>query len=65
MEASTSTLPSTIEQPLSTNSTMIPIHLTTRLSKYTIPNQQYMIPSDWKRYQLSELLNKVLEHGKL
>lgn len=32
---------------------------TTRTS-YTIPSQTYMLPNSWKRFQLSQLINKVL-----
>lgn len=43
----------------------IPVRLTTRSSKHAIPEAKYMIPSDWRRYQLSELINKVLNYGAL
>ncbi|KAG8720800.1 ribosome biogenesis protein ytm1 [Ceratobasidium sp. 394] len=36
-----------------------PITLTTR-TKYVIPSSQYMIPTSWARYHLSQLINKVL-----
>ncbi|ORY31788.1 putative chromosome organization and biogenesis-related protein [Naematelia encephala] len=38
----------------------LPISLFTRHSDLTIPQSTYMIPSSWRRYQLSELINKVL-----
>lgn len=43
----------------------IPIKLTTRASRHAIPEAKYMVPSDWRRYQLSELINKVLGYGEL
>ena len=42
--------------------TMIPIRLTSRADKHAIPESKFMVPSDWKRFQLSELINKVLEN---
>ncbi|KZV96952.1 ribosome biogenesis protein YTM1 [Exidia glandulosa HHB12029] len=36
-----------------------PVVFTTRTS-YTIPSQTYMLPNTWKRFQLSQLINKVL-----
>lgn len=39
----------------------IPIRLTSRSERYAIPESKYMVPSDWRRFQLSELINKVLE----
>lgn len=36
-----------------------PVVFTTRTS-YTIPSQTYMLPNGWKRFQLSQLINKVL-----
>ncbi|EJD54212.1 WD40 repeat-like protein [Auricularia subglabra TFB-10046 SS5] len=36
-----------------------PVVFTTRTS-YTIPAQTYMLPSSWRRFQLSQLINKVL-----
>ncbi|MBW0462431.1 hypothetical protein O181_002146 [Austropuccinia psidii MF-1] len=46
------------------SSTMIAVRLVTRSVRYAIPNAKYMVPSDWKRFQLSELINKVLEHSQ-
>ncbi|EGG05904.1 uncharacterized protein MELLADRAFT_74936 [Melampsora larici-populina 98AG31] len=43
---------------------MIPVRLVTKSKQYAIPNAKYMVPSDWKRFQLSELINKVLEHSQ-
>lgn len=39
----------------------IPINLYTQNPSHAIPQSTYLIPSDWKRYQLSELINKVLQ----
>jgi ribosome biogenesis protein YTM1 len=38
----------------------LPINLFTRNPSHSIPQSTYFIPSDWRRYQLSELINKVL-----
>ncbi|GAA94305.1 uncharacterized protein L969DRAFT_90027 [Mixia osmundae IAM 14324] len=39
---------------------MIPVRLRTTTSQYKIPESQYLVPADWRRYQLSELINKVV-----
>ena len=39
----------------------LPVRLSTRSAVYAIPPDQYMIPSHWKRFQLSQLINKVLD----
>lgn len=36
-----------------------PVTFTTR-TPYPLPSQKFMIPSTWKRYQLSQLINKAL-----
>ncbi len=38
----------------------LPINLFTRSTTHSIPQSTYFIPSDWRRFQLSELINKVL-----
>lgn len=38
----------------------LPIILSTRSPHYQIPAEKYLIPSSWKRFQLSQLINKVL-----
>jgi ribosome biogenesis protein YTM1 len=39
----------------------VAIQLTTKSSKHpSIPLSRYYVPVSWKRFQLSELLNKVL-----
>ena len=40
----------------------LPINLFTRDSPLAIPPSTYFLPSQWKRYQLSELINKVLNN---
>lgn len=44
---------------------MIPIRLTSRADKHAIPESKFMVPSDWKRFQLSELINKVLDNEQV
>lgn len=39
----------------------LPVRLFTRSTQYAIPPDQYLIPSHWKRFQLSQLINKVLD----
>lgn len=61
--ASTSTLP-----PLPTKGgeeRQIAIRLTTRDNLYSIPSTKFLVPSSWRRFHLSELINKVLENCKL
>jgi hypothetical protein len=40
-----------------------PILFTTE-TRYPLPSQNFMIPSSWKRYQLSQLINKALSLPK-
>ncbi|KAH9460050.1 hypothetical protein MJO28_004288 [Puccinia striiformis f. sp. tritici] len=40
---------------------MVSIRLSTKSVRYSIPNAKYLVPSDWKRFQLSQLINKVLQ----
>ncbi|PLW32824.1 hypothetical protein PCANC_18826 [Puccinia coronata f. sp. avenae] len=40
---------------------MVTVRLTTKSIQYSIPNAKYLVPSDWKRFQLSQLINKVLQ----
>ncbi|KAA1475222.1 WD40 repeat-like protein [Dentipellis sp. KUC8613] len=37
----------------------LPVIFTTR-TQYPLPSQKFMIPASWKRYQLSQLVNKAL-----
>lgn len=45
----------------------LPINLFTQDPSNAIPQSTYLLPSSWRRFQLSELINKVLqntpEHG--
>ncbi|WWD18794.1 ribosome biogenesis protein YTM1 [Kwoniella shandongensis] len=49
-------------------SRQLPINLFTRSATDAIPQSTYFIPASWRRFQLSELINKVLsntpENGK-
>ncbi|RXK36254.1 ribosome biogenesis protein YTM1 [Tremella mesenterica] len=51
----------TTGQPSSGNVRQLPINLFTRSTKHAIPQSTYLIPGSWRRYQLSELINKVLK----
>lgn len=44
----------------STAPRQLPINLYTRDSPLAIPPSTYFLPGQWKRFQLSELINKVL-----
>ena len=33
----------------------------TTTTQYPLPSQKFMIPASWKRYQLSQLVNKALD----
>ena len=46
-------------------STMVsqPVLFTTQ-TQYPLPSQKFMIPTSWKRYQLSQLVNKALSLDK-
>ena len=37
----------------------LPVFFTTQ-TPYALPAQKFMIPASWKRYQLSQLVNKAL-----
>ncbi|WRT64956.1 ribosome biogenesis protein YTM1 [Kwoniella shivajii] len=52
---STSTLAASVSQ--------LPINLFTRSTSDAIPQSTYFIPSSWRRFQLSELINKVLQNN--
>lgn len=54
--ASTSTAGSTDEK-------QIAIRLSTKDAAYTIPPAKFLVPASWRRFHLSELINKVLENG--
>ncbi|ODO00032.1 ribosome biogenesis protein YTM1 [Cryptococcus amylolentus CBS 6273] len=43
-------------------SRQLPINLFTRSGTDAIPASTYFIPSDWRRFQLSELINNVLQN---
>ena len=40
-----------------------PVYFTT-LTQYPLPSQKFLIPATWKRYQLSQLINKALSLPK-
>lgn len=57
--ASTSTLP---PLPSANNERQIAIRLSTKDTAYSIPSTKFLVPSSWRRFHLSELINKVLEN---
>jgi hypothetical protein len=57
-------------QPIASTSTagasdekQIAIRLSTKDAAYTIPPAKFLVPASWRRFHLSELINKVLENG--
>ena len=48
----------------STSQLTHPVVFTTQ-TPYPLPSQKFMIPATWKRYQLSQLVNKALSLPKL
>lgn len=57
--ASTSTLP---PLPSANHERQIAIRLSTKDTAYSIPSTKFLVPSSWRRFHLSELINKVLEN---
>jgi ribosome biogenesis protein len=49
--------------PASSEDPSIPALLITQ-TPYPLPSQKFMIPSTWRRYQLSQLINKALSLPK-
>ncbi|GAA6061075.1 hypothetical protein JCM10212_006276 [Sporobolomyces blumeae] len=51
-------------QPIASTSEerQIAIRLSTKDSAYTIPPAKFLVPASWRRFHLSELINKVLEN---
>lgn len=43
----------------------IAIRLSTKDPLYQIPPAKFLVPASWRRFHLSELINKVLENGEL
>lgn len=43
----------------------IAIRLSTKDPKFQIPPAKFLVPASWRRFHLSELINKVLENGEL
>jgi ribosome biogenesis protein YTM1 len=39
----------------------LPVRLTTRSAKYLIPSDAFILPANWRRFQLSALVNKILD----
>lgn len=39
----------------------LPVRLTTRSPKYLIPSDAFILPANWRRFQLSALVNKILD----
>ena len=50
----------TMQASTSGQSAQLPINLFTRSQSDTIPASTYFLPAQWRRFQLSELINKVL-----
>lgn len=51
------------DAPIASNEErQIAIRLTTKDSAYSIPSTKFLVPANWRRFHLSELINKVLEN---
>lgn len=48
---------------MASNAASQPVTFFTRTT-YQLPSQKFMIPTSWKRYQLSQLINKALDLSK-
>lgn len=46
--------------PTNPSADKVSINLYTRNPAHAIPQSTYLIPADWRRFQLSELINKVI-----
>lgn len=40
----------------------IAVRLSTKDKAYEIPSTKFLVPANWRRFHLSELINKVLEN---
>lgn len=40
------------------------VRLSSKDGSYAIPSSNFFVPSSWRRFHLSELINRVLEHGE-
>ena len=51
---------------MASTSSSVPTHpvVFTTQTPYALPSQKFMIPTTWKRYQLSQLVNKALSLPK-
>jgi ribosome biogenesis protein YTM1 len=45
--------------PAAPSAPSLPVVFTTRTA-YPLPAQKFMVPASWRRYQLSQLVNKAL-----
>ena len=55
---------STSANPIDDGPRQIAIKLSTKDTAYSIPSTKFLVPSNWRRFHLSELINKVLENSK-
>ena len=42
------------------STTQVPVRFTTQ-TRYALPSQRFMVPANWRRLELSQLVNKALE----
>lgn len=52
--------PAALESSSTSETKMIPVLLKTKTT-YQIPSETFMLPLNWRRYHLSQLINKVLD----
>lgn len=55
---------STASIPGAGDEKQIAIRLSTKDPLYTIPPAKFLVPASWRRFHLSELINKVLDTGQ-
>ena len=55
---------STASIPGTGDEKQIAIRLSTKDPLYTIPPAKFLVPASWRRFHLSELINKVLDNGQ-
>jgi ribosome biogenesis protein YTM1 len=56
----TSTIPSPMQAEAENHGKMVPVVLKTKTT-YQIPSDTFMLPLNWRRFHLSQLINKVLD----
>ena len=61
-EASPIASTSAVQDTASDQVRQIAIRLSTKDKAFEIPSTKFLVPANWRRFHLSELINKVLEN---